>query len=818
FHSFQEFNINNGQSVYFNNPSGIENILTRVTGKNASNIFGTLGVDGAANLFLINPNGIVFGENARLDLGGSFVGTTASGLEFGEQGNFSATNPQVPGLLTVNPNALFFNQLQGNAGIINKSQASAGISPDGIETTGLRVPDGKSLLLVGGDITLDDGGLRAYEGNIELASVASLGNIGLDISGNTFSLNIPTDVERGDISLANESYISVFGAGEGNLVINARNLEISNSFIYAGIGVNSDNPNAQAGNINLNATESISLKDGAVIDNGVYSQGNAGDIFFKASNSISLINSNIFNNIEAGGVGNGGNINITTGSLSLTDGSQIQAILNSVDAENNLAGGQGNAGDININVSDAITIAGIKNGFSSSIFSLVNTGAVGNAGDININTGSLSLAEGSEINSKTLGQGSAGNITINARQTIYLDGSGEVTLADGSKGTIFTRIINSVNPDAVGNAGNIQLNTGTLSATNGAFISSGTVGKGNAGNIAINASDTVSFDTNSYASTEVFSNSVAKAGDIRVKTGNLSLTNGSQLSTNVLGSGNAGNIFVEARDSVTLDGVNGNAISGIQSSLLTNTVGKSGDIQIATGLLSITNGASISADINGQGDAGDITINARDKVTINGFDTSSGLLSNISTTGGSNSVGNGGEISISTGELLLKNSGSILTSNFGTGNAGNIFLDVRDSITFDGRIVGDKFPVPSNVSTSVKNGDAGNIQINTGSLFLTDGSLINAVGFSEESSNEIANAGNILINANDSIKIDGENSGLATFLLRGKGKGGDIQITTGSLSVTNGSSLSTTTNGQGNAGNIRINANDTVTFDQKSTA
>ncbi|MEO0684200.1 MAG: filamentous hemagglutinin N-terminal domain-containing protein, partial [Cyanobacteria bacterium J06649_11] len=102
FHSFQEFNINNRQSVYFSNPSGIENILTRVTGGNASNILGTLGVDGAANLFLINPKGIVFGENARLDVNGSFVGTTASGLQFGEQGNFSATNPQAPPLLTVN--------------------------------------------------------------------------------------------------------------------------------------------------------------------------------------------------------------------------------------------------------------------------------------------------------------------------------------------------------------------------------------------------------------------------------------------------------------------------------------------------------------------------------------------------------------------------------------------------------------------------------------------------------------------------------------------------------------------------------------------
>ena len=144
-----------------------------------------MGVDGAANLFLINPNGIVFGENASLDLQGSFVGTTASGLQFGEQGNFSATNAEIPGSLTINPSALFFNQVQANGGIINKSQAFAGINPYGIETTGLRVPDGKSLLLVGGDINFDGGRLRAYEGNIELASFAGEGTVGLDISGDT---------------------------------------------------------------------------------------------------------------------------------------------------------------------------------------------------------------------------------------------------------------------------------------------------------------------------------------------------------------------------------------------------------------------------------------------------------------------------------------------------------------------------------------------------------------------------------------------------------------------------------------------------------
>jgi len=820
FHSFSQFNINDGQNVYFTNPAGVENILTRVTGGNASNIFGTLGVDGSANLFLINPSGIVFGENAKLDVQGSFVGTTANGVQFGEQGRFSASNPEAPGLLTVNPSALFFNQITASGGIINKSQASAGITPDGNQTTGLRVPDGKSLLLVGGNINLDGGRLRAYEGSIELASVARPGNIGLDISGDTFSLNVPDNVERGDIVIANESFISVFGAVGGNFVINARNLEISNSAIFAGTAQQVGNPDAQSGDVILNATGSILLKDGAFIDNSVYSQGNAGDIFLQASNSVSLVNSNIYNNIEAGGVGKGGSINITAGSLSLTDGSEIKAVLGNADVGNNLPGGQGNLGNININVSDAVTLNGVKDGFSNDISSFVGIGAMGNAGDININADSLSLAEGSEINAKTSGKGNAGNITVNARQSISLDGSGDVILSDGSNGTLFTRIINSVDTGAVGNAGDIQLNTGTLSVTNEAFISSSSNGKGDTGNITINARDTVTFDNRSNASSSIFAGAVGNAGDIRITTGTLFLTNGSRLSTNVTGEGNAGNIFVEARDSVKLDGVqpsefNGtsfSAVSGIESSLLTGAIGKGGDIQITTKSLSVTNGARISASTDGLGNAGNIFLNIRDTITVDGFNSSSGVPSEISTTGGSNSVGNGGDIRITTNELLFKNGGIISTFNVGDGDAGNIFLDVGNTIIFDG--VGSSNLLPSSASTFAVNGNAGNIEVKTGSLFLTNGGRMSTIGFAEENSNNIANGGNIIINAGDTIKLDGANTGLETSLNRGSGKGGDIQITTGSLFVTNTASLFAITGGRGNAGNISINARDTLSFDQ----
>ncbi|NEP01058.1 MAG: filamentous hemagglutinin N-terminal domain-containing protein [Symploca sp. SIO2E9] len=127
FHSFSEFNVNEGERVYFNNPSGIDNILTRVTGSNLSNILGTLGVDGGANLFLLNPNGIVFGPNARLDIQGSFFGSTASGFKFADGSEFSATNPAAPPLLTisVNPGVQWGPTLSG-ATITNQGNLETG--------------------------------------------------------------------------------------------------------------------------------------------------------------------------------------------------------------------------------------------------------------------------------------------------------------------------------------------------------------------------------------------------------------------------------------------------------------------------------------------------------------------------------------------------------------------------------------------------------------------------------------------------------------------------------------------------------------------
>ncbi|MEH1852077.1 MAG: filamentous hemagglutinin N-terminal domain-containing protein [Nostoc sp.] len=754
FHSFQEFNISEGRGAYFFSPSAnIQNILARVTGSNPSEILGRLGTFGnsSPNLFLINPNGIVFGKNASLDVQGSFVGTTANGIQFGNQGVFSATNPQAAPLLTINPSVLLFNQIQASGGIINQSQTPVAINPIGGYLTGLQVADGKSLLLVGGNINIDGGGIQAYGGNVELAGLAAPGNVGLNIAGDNLGLVIPENVERADISLSNGAEVNIRGAGGGNIKIQARNVNLAGqSKLKAGIDIGLGTPNSKGGDININATGDTTL-----IDKGF-----------------------IANVVQEKAFGQAGDINITTGTLTLQNAGQINASLY----------GQGNAGNVNINAQGAVTVAGQKDDLNSGISSFVFTGATGNGGNINIKSSSFTLSNHAYLNTDILGQG---------------------------------------------NGGNIQITTGTLKATNGGDIHSIIFGKGNAGNISINALDNIVFDTKSDVSSSVFNEGVGNGGNIYLKTGSLSLTNGSEVSTSLYGQGNAGNITVEASDNVKLDGVfidagkfdlnnlDYDSFSGLQSNLNIGGVGKAGNIQVTTGSLSVTNGAEISSFTGGVGNGGNITINARDNVTFSGFGGRMKDGSTVSSFGINNAIGNGGDIRITASNLLLKDGGRLNASNGGQGNGGNIFLDVANTITFDG-IGGNN--LSSGANTEGYNGNAGNIQIETGSLLFTNGGTI-----SSSHSGGKGNGGNITINARDTVTFDGVVkggtfgldkigiSGLFSYLLSGEGKGGDIEITTGSLSVTNGAVIAGDTDGQGNAGNITINARDKVSVTNGAT-
>ena len=211
FHSFWEFNVGEGRGAYFANPTGIENILTRVTGNNASNILGRLGVLGGANLFLLNPNGIVFGSNASLDIQGSFVATTAERIQLGDSGYFSAAEPQTSSLLSVSPEALFFSQVANQPGsIINQGNLATGknltLSAGNLDLQG--------QLLSGGDLTLQAQDTVKVRDSVTTPFLAQsggnltiIGNGGIDI----LALNHPTQtpfVSGGNLSLISDGVIS----------------------------------------------------------------------------------------------------------------------------------------------------------------------------------------------------------------------------------------------------------------------------------------------------------------------------------------------------------------------------------------------------------------------------------------------------------------------------------------------------------------------------------------------------------------------------------------------------------------------------------
>ncbi len=191
FHSFGNFSVPNGGSANFKNDLDIQNILSRVTGGNISDIQGAISANSGANLFLINPAGIIFGPNARLNIGGSFLGSTADSLLFQDGTEFSASNPQKP-LLTINaPIGLNLRDNPGN--IVNQSTVKDSTN----RTVGLKVQTGKNLTLVGGDISLEGGRLGAPGGKVTLGGLKTTGTIGLNDNG---SLNFPDGVKKGNIS------------------------------------------------------------------------------------------------------------------------------------------------------------------------------------------------------------------------------------------------------------------------------------------------------------------------------------------------------------------------------------------------------------------------------------------------------------------------------------------------------------------------------------------------------------------------------------------------------------------------------------------
>ncbi|WP_248277337.1 two-partner secretion domain-containing protein [Brasilonema octagenarum] len=741
FHSFSQFNIGEGREAYFANPSGIENILSRVTGSEASRIFGKLGVLGNANLFLINPNGIIFGRNASLDVRGSFVGTTANAIEFGNQGFFSATNPNTPPLLTVNPSAFFFNQIAA-APIQNNSIAPTQTDPAGLNASGLRVPDGKSLLLVGGNVSMDGGQLNANGGRVELGGLAEAGTVALGVNGDNLSLRFPENVARADVSLTNQAGIYVEGAGGGNIAVNARNLEIlGGSVLSAGIGQGLGTPETVAGDITLNATGEIkvagtgsivsnqvrlgskgnggniaidsgsfSLQDRAQLNASTYGQGNAGNVTVRAFDTVSLAgNATILSTVAAGGVGKGGNININAATLSLTDGAQLQTLTDS--ASNTQPAGRGNAGNVNVKVTGAVDIAGRKNDYFSGIVSGVETGTIGNGGNITINSGSFSLRDGAQLSTSTSGQGDAGNVTVSALDAVSL---------------VRTSILSTVEAGGVGKGGNIDIKAATLSLIDGTQLQTLTreasatqpAGRGDAGNVNVKVTGAVDIagEKNGFISvisSQVQTGTVGNGGNITIDSSSFSLRDGAQLTAQTLGQGNAGTIKVNATDFVNISSNSSNGNRGLFVSSQSPT-GTAGDIIVTSPRVTLDNSGTLNAEST-SGNGGNINLNVRDLLLLR-------RGAQISTTAGNQqNGGDGGNITINAPNGFIvapPKENSDITANAFTGRGGQVQINAQSIFGIQPR---SQLTPQNDITASSELGISGTVQINTPDIDPTKG-------------------------------------------------------------------------------------------------
>jgi filamentous hemagglutinin family protein len=669
FHSFGEFNVEEGRAAYFNNPAGIENILSRITGANPSNIFGTLGVVGGnANLFLINPNGIIFGANARLDVGGSFVGTTANAIGFGNQGFFSATNPSNPSLLTVNPSALLFNQIRA-ASIKNNSVADSGLNPSSEFTaTGLRVPDGKSLLFVGSDLNLNGGGLYAFGGRVELGGLAGTGTVGLNGDGNNLSLSFPDNVEKSDVSLSNGARANVRAGNGGSIAINAQNLEMTErSSLYAGIESGLGSDNSKAGNISVNATGAINLNNRSSIANQVLAEAN----------------------------GQGGDVSISASTLKVEGGAQIGATT--------LGGGK--AGNLKV-IADTVQLAGRANDRVGSVLSAqADLNSTGDAGNLTINTRQLLVRDGAQISTGTFGTGKAGDLTVNATDSVQLIGSfagDRIPIPSG----LFTEAVQNLSKDA----GNLTINTRQLLVRDGAVVSSATFGTGKAADLTVNATDSVQligtsiygpFSSSLTAQADL--NSTGDAGDLTINTRQLLVRDGAEGSSTTFGAGKGGDLTVNATDFVQLIGESTDGQFGSSLTATTRQVatGNAGSLTINTDELLIQDGAEATVSSFGEGVAGNFGITARSVRLDKGK-----VIAQARS-------GNGGSLKLDIADLLLMRHGSEISTTAGTaqkgGNGGNIDLDSEFIIA-----------VPeenSDITANAFSGSGGKVRINATGVF-----------------------------------------------------------------------------------------------------
>ncbi len=826
FHSFEQFSISKGKVANFGVSPETQNIISRVTGGSHSWIDGTLRstISGTsdisgANLYLLNPAGVMFGPHASLDMGGSFHVSTADYLHMGENEVFY-TDPLENGILSAaRPTAFGFLDnniapisVQGR-GEISEQEWKEIAKQEWKEEewkeiaelewrdnpTGLHVREGETISLIGGDIKITDGTFYRRE------KLDKEGNQVYEIQFDEYGMPV-RDGNDNPIIVRDEDGNPVPEIEIKRVGLNAPEGRINIASLVSEGEVGTD-----MSSISARQLGNIEISENSLIDVG---GERAGNIFIRGGKFFA---ENSFIHAITTGEKDGGEINIhTNGNMSFINGAGI----------NGSTEGKGNGSSVVLNASGSVVFSGENQEegrtCAISIKTLSEDEDAGNSGSLRINGENISFENGSIISTNTMGKGDAGNVTLIAGQSVNFTGRGSDN-ANNRFGGLFA-IVRAESTG--GNSGNVFIETGDLLVTDGNHIFTSAYGPGESGNITVRAAGKIIVDgvhssgssygwgsTINASSNPNFEDMTSgDSGKITLEADELILKNGGYIASSSIApvgteGGRGGEINIKAR-SISLSGVNphGENADGFGSGIyarskgVKDNVGSGGKITIESESLTIENGAVISSSTFSNSMGGDIIIKVNDSVYIGG--DSSGIklkepgysqlkyqerfgedVQNYSVSGiyarsdsALENAGSSGKISLSSENLIL-GQGEISTSTKGGGNANDINLEVsRLNLEEDSSI-------SSASSSETQGGNAGRIIIGKEiikndageiaelkpavSVRIHDGSSV-----STEAGN--AGGGKIFIHASEELCL--QNGKITSSVSQGQGMGGDVTV------------------------------------------
>ncbi len=534
FHSFEAFSVPEGSTAAFNNAANISNILSRVTGEQISAIDGRLQTNGSASLFLLNPNGIVFGPNSSIDIGGSFIASTADSIVFDNGFAFSSTpTADASALLTVNvPVGLQFGDDPG--AIVNGSIASPNGNTNSVGgPVGLQGQPRTTIAFIGSDVELAGGNVTAPSGRVEIAGVGDRSFVSTAPDPRGWVFNYAGAPLSGNVTLSNAATIEVseqmeiLGSGSGEVGLRAGNVSMreSSTILSRTLGT------VPGGTIALEAADTVELVGGLPADANM----------FRQVTSIDTVTV---------GDGQAGNVSIAARQVRVRNGALISTSSFALSMfAPDTAGSEmfppdatGSGGDISIRATETIELSGNftpPDGMTltSSIFT--DTFSQGNAGSISINTSELVVRDGSFVGVSTFAQGNGGRLDITATNSVEIAGTG---LSNRLQGQVLQPSALQASSEGSGDAGTISVTTGDLTLSGGGEITVSSTATGNAGNINLQA-DRAELEAGSISAT----NLSGSGGDINLQIqDDLVLSDRSQISTQAgtasRGGGDGGNI------------------------------------------------------------------------------------------------------------------------------------------------------------------------------------------------------------------------------------------------------------------------------------